>query len=340
MVVALGALAVVVVALGLVTLGAMWVFQGPGPAARAGKETVVILRPGAGLNEIAATLRTAGVIRSAPLFSAAARATGATRRLRAGEYAFASHASMASVLGKIEDGRVVRHFVTVPEGVTSEMVIDILMRADYLAGAAPVPPEGSVLPETYEVRRGDDRAAVLQRMMNDRDKLLAILWDRRRPDLPYQTPDQAVTMASIVEKETSKASERPRIAAVFVNRLAKGMKLESDPTVIYGVSRGRPLGRGIRASELAGRTPYNTYLVAGLPPTPISNPGRAALAAALDPPRTDELYFVADGTGGHAFASTYEAHARNVARWRAIELAAAQSAAQAATQAAAVATGK
>jgi UPF0755 protein len=197
--------------------------------------------------------------------------------------------------------------------------MDTLMRADFLTGVAPAPPEGSVLPETYEARRGDERSAVLRRMMDARDRVLAELWAHRREGLPFKSPEEAVILASIVEKETGKPDERPRIAAVFLNRLAKNMRLESDPTVIYGLTGGRPLGHGIRESELQSPTPYNTYKIDGLPPTPISNPGEASLAAVLDPPHTDELYFVADGTGGHAFASTLEQHDANVARWRAIE---------------------
>ena len=209
--------------------------------------------------------------------------------------------------------------MTIAEGLTSEAVVEILAKEPLLTGVAPTPAEGTVLPETYQFERGEDRAKVLRRMMEAQDKLLALLWEHRQPGLPYLTPTEAVTMASIVEKETGVAEERPRVAAVFVNRLRTGMRLQSDPTVIYGVSQGRPLGRGLTASELATETPYNTYLIDGLPPTPIANPGRAALAAVLDPPKTSELYFVADGTGGHAFASTLEAHAKNVARWRQIE---------------------
>ncbi len=188
-----------------------------------------------------------------------------------------------------------------------------------LTGSAPTPPEGSLLPETYEVERGADRAAVLQRMMNARDHLLAELWPHRRADLPVKTPEEAVILASIVEKETGLAEERPRVAAVFVNRLVKAMPLASDPTIIYGLTKGLPLGRGIRESELMAATPYNTYHFAGLPPTPICNPGRASIAAVLDPPRTDELYFVANGSGSHSFATTAAEHAVNVARWRKIE---------------------
>jgi peptidoglycan lytic transglycosylase G len=316
---AYGALATLGLAAALAVALALFLYAGPGPAARHGASTTVILRSGAGMSEIASDLRRAGVIGSGTIFVAAAEFTGAAHRLKAGEYAFESHASLASVINAIAEGRVVRHFVTIPEGVTSQVVMETLMRADYLAGVAPAPPEGAVLPETYEVRRGDDRAEVLRRMMDARDRLLASLWAHRRTDLPYRDPEDAVTLASIVEKETARPDERPRIAAVFVNRLKSGMRLESDPTVIYGLTGGRPLGHGLRVSELASQTPYNTYLVGGLPPTPIANPGRASLAAALDPPQTSELYFVADGTGGHAFSSTLEAHQANVARWRSIE---------------------
>jgi UPF0755 protein len=316
---ALGALATVGAALALACIAALFVYFGPGPAARLGASTTVVLRTGAGLPEIAGDLRRAGVVGSDSVFILAAEITGAARKLKAGEYEFASHASLSSVLSAIAEGRVVRHFVTIPEGVTSEVVMETLMRSDFLTGVVPAPPEGAVLPETYEARRGDDRAAVLRRMMDARDRLLASLWAHRRPGLPYRTAEDAVTLASIVEKETARPDERPRIAAVFINRLKSGMRLESDPTVIYGLTGGRPLGHGLRVSELQSQTPYNTYLVAGLPPTPIANPGRASLAAALDPPETSELYFVADGTGGHVFSSTLAQHLQNVARWRAIE---------------------
>jgi len=303
----------------VVVLGAMWVYQGPGPAARSGDVTTVVLRRGASLPEIASTLEQAGVIRSSSLFLTAAQTTGAARKLKAGEYEFASRASLSQVLAKVRDGKIVRHQVTIAEGLTSDMVVDILMRAPELTGSAPTPPEGSVLPETYQVQRGEDRAAVLQRMMDDRDELLDKLWAGRQPGLPFETKDEAVTLASIVEKETGVASERPHVAAVFINRLRQGMRLGSDPTIIYGLTRGQPLGRGIRQSELQRETPYNTYLITGLPPTPIANPGKAALEAVLNPIKSDDLYFVADGTGGHVFASTYEEHERNVVRWRQIE---------------------
>jgi UPF0755 protein len=303
----------------IAALAGIWIYNAPGPVARKGGETTVVLRRGAGLSEIGAALERAGVARSAGLFMAAAQLNGAARSLKAGEYAFASRASLSDVLGKIRRGDIVRHMFTAPEGLTSQQIVDLLTGTPILTGSVPTPPEGALLPETYEVVRGEERSAVLKRMMDAQETLLAQLWAGRQRGLPFETPQQAVTLASIVEKETGMASERPRVAAVYVNRLRQGMRLEADPTVVYGVSRGMPLGRGLRASELADPNPYNTYRNAGLPPTPIGNPGRASLAAVLDPPKTNELFFVADGSGGHVFAATYEEHLRNVARWRRIE---------------------
>ena len=295
-------------------------YFGAGPDARNGAaSTSVVLPSGSGVAGIGQSLEAAGVVRSRFLFMAAATVTGAAHQLKAGEYAFPSRAALATVLDAIRAGKVVRHVVTIPEGLTSKAAVDILNGAAELTGRAQAPAEGALLPETYQVTRGEDRAAVLNRMVSARDKLLADLWENRAKGLPYRSPDDAVIVASIVEKETAKPSERPLIAAVFVNRLEKGMKLESDPTVIYGLTGGAPLGHGLRVSELASKTPYNTYVIEGLPPTPIANPGRASLEAALDPAASEALYFVADGTGGHVFADTLEAHQRNVARWRAIE---------------------
>jgi UPF0755 protein len=305
----------------------MWTYRGPGPAAEADRSTTVVLERGSGVSQIARTLEEAGVIGSAALFITAAKLSGAATSLKAGEYEFPSRASMARVLADIRAGKVVRHFITVPEGWTSEMAVEAVTRSPVLVGAAAAPPEGAILPDTYQVQRGDQRAEVIQRMRDAQTKLLAELWAKRQAGLPFTTPQEAVTLASIVEKETGLAAERPRIAAVFVNRLRTGMRLESDPTIIYGVSRGRALGRGITMSELLTPTPYNTYRIDGLPPTPIANPGRASLESVLNPPRTTELFFVADGTGGHVFASSYAEHQRNVARWRTVER---QRAAQAA----------
>lgn len=306
--------------LGVLAAGwAVWTYRGPGPKAPEGQVTTVTLPRGSSVGEIARDLRAGGVIGSREIFLLAAKLGGAARHLKAGEYEFRSGQSMAQVLSDIEQGKVVRHVVAVPEGWTSDMATDAVRAEPVLTGAVEAPPEGSILPDSYQVERGEDRAQVVQKMRAARDKLLADLWAGRSPDLPLQTPEQAVTLASLVEKETGIVSERPRIAAVFENRLRAGMKLESDPTIIYGITKGRPLGRGITMKELVTATPYNTYRIAGLPPTPIANPGRAALAAVLNPPKSDELFFVADGTGGHVFASTYEQHTANVAKWRAIE---------------------
>ncbi|MBB5745968.1 endolytic transglycosylase MltG [Brevundimonas variabilis] len=297
-----------------------WViYFGPGPAARAGEATVVTIPSGAGVAAIAARLKTAGVIRSTDLFKASAAVTGAATKLRAGEYEVPSGASVKDVLALLTDGRVVRHFVTIPEGWSSAQAVDILMKEDILTGTVEVPEEGSLWPETYEVTRGESRASVIARMQRAQQDGLAELWARRGPTSVVRTPDEAVILASIVEKETGIAAERPQVAAVFSNRIRQGMRLESDPTIVYGITKGRPLGRGIRQSELAADTGYNTYLIDGLPPTAIANPGREAIAAVLNPPRSEYLFFVADGTGGHVFARTYEEHRFNVARWREIE---------------------
>jgi UPF0755 protein len=303
----------------LALVWAAWLFAGPGPRSADGRPTDVVLATGARLPAIASTLARAHVIGSAVAFVAAAELTRAAPRLQAGEYEIPSGASMGRVLTMIRDGVIVRHFVTVPEGVVARSVVDILDRSDVLTGAAPIPPEGSVLPETYQVRRGETRAQVLARMMQARNKLLAQLWNERAPGLPYKGPEQAVTLASIVEKETAEPQERARIAGLFINRLRAGMRLESDPTVIYGLTNGDPLVHPLLASELTTPTPYNTYRITGLPPTPIANPGRASLQAALRPDPTGDLYFVADGTGGHVFAATWADHLKNVARWRAVE---------------------
>lgn len=297
----------------------IWSYRGAGPAARQGTSTDVILPHGAGVGQIADVLKAAGVIRSREVFYLAAKLGGAGRRLKAGEYEFRSGEAMAQVLADIAQGKVVKRFVAVPEGWTSDMAADAVRAEPVLTGTAETPPEGSLLPDSYQVERGEDRAEVMQRMRAARDQLLAQLWAGRAPDLPLKTPEEAVTLASLVEKETGIPAERPRIAAVFENRLRAGIKLESDPTIIYGITKGRPLGRGISMKELVTATPYNTYRIAGLPPTPIANPGRAALAAVLNPPKSDELFFVADGTGGHVFASTFAEHQANVAKWRAIE---------------------
>ncbi len=296
----------------------VWTYRGAGPAAKHCGVTDVILPKGAGVGRLASALEAAGVIGNREVFVIAARLRGG-RHLKAGEYEFKSGASMADILADIEAGRVVRRFVAVPEGWTSDMAADAVKAQPALTGDVAAPPEGAILPDNYQVERGEDRTVVMQRMQAAQQKVLAELWAARAPDLPLKTPQEAVTLASIVEKETGLPAERPRIAGLFENRLRLGMKLESDPTVIYGVSKGRPLGRGITMKELVTATPYNTYRIVGLPPTPIANPGRAALEAVLNPTKTGDLFFVADGTGGHVFASTLAEHQVNVAKWRAIE---------------------
>ena len=300
---------------------ALWaVMYAPGPAARSGDTTIVTLSSGSGVNAIAAQLKAEGVIRSTDLFKAAVALNGSARRLRAGEYEVPTGASLDAVIRLLVDGKVVRHFVTLPEGWSSAQAVDILMRQTVLTGeVADTPEEGTLWPETYEVARGETRASVLARMRRAHDDNVARLWAQRSPATVARTLDEAIILASIVEKETGLAAERPRVAGVFTNRLRMGMRLESDPTIVYGITKGRPLGRGIRQSELETANPWNTYRIDGLPPTPIANPGEASIAAVLNPLRTDELFFVADGSGGHAFARTYQEHLANVARWREIE---------------------
>ena len=305
----------------IIALVAAWsVFYAPGPAAREGETTIVSLPSGAGVSAIAATLKSAGVIRSTDMFKAAATLTGADRKLRAGEYEVPSKTSLRSVLVLLVEGRVVRHYVTLPEGWSSAQAVEILNKQAILTGTIEdVPEEASLWPDTYEISRGETRASVIARMSRARDENLARLWAARSSATVVRTPEEAMILASIVEKETGLAAERPRVAAVFTNRLRSGMRLESDPTIEYGLTKGVPLRRGLRRSELDRPNAWNTYQIDGLPPTAISNPGRDAVAAVLNPPSTTDIFFVADGSGGHAFARTYEEHRANVARWRAIE---------------------
>ncbi|MGH6946688.1 MAG: endolytic transglycosylase MltG [Kiloniellales bacterium] len=313
-------------ALALAFLGALGVaallylereYEARGPLA---SETTVIVPPGASLSAIATTLKDAGVIAEPTLFRLAVRIFGAPEALRAGEYAFAAGISAKEVARLLESGRTVVHRLTVPEGLTSAEIVALMAGAEALAGTLEkVPPEGSLLPETYHFSRGDRRAEIVERMTRAHEAALAELWPKRAGGLPLATPEEAVILASIVEKETGVASERPLVASVFVNRLKRGMRLQSDPTVIYALTGGKgPLARALTRGDLATVSPYNSYLVPGLPPGPIGNPGRAALEAVLNPAESAYLYFVADGTGGHAFAETLEEHNRNVAKWRKI----------------------
>jgi UPF0755 protein len=255
------------------------------------------------------------------LFIGGVFALKASSDLKPGEYEFRKNASLRDVIGTIVEGKVVQHAVTIPEGLTSEQIVTRLSENDIFTGTVrEMPREGTLLPETYKFPRGTTREQVIQRMQQSQKRVLAEIWERRNSDIPVKTPEQLVTLASIVEKETGKADERSRVAAVFVNRLRQKMKLQSDPTIIYGLAGGKgTLGRPIKRSEIMQPSPYNTYVVDGLPPGPIANPGRASLEATANPARTRDLFFVADGTGGHSFTETYDQHQKNVAKLRTME---------------------
>ena len=312
----------VLLALGVILGGVLgWgyaQFVRPGPLEA---RTTVIVPRGAGVEGIANELARRGVIADPLVFRLGVRASGGDKGLRAGEYAFAPRISAFEVMGLLQSGKTVVRRLTVAEGLTAAQVIATLTATDGLVGeVAAVPDEGNLLPETYHFSFGEGREALLARMSGAMGEVLADLWEERAPDLPLRTPREALILASVVEKETARAEERPRIAGVFINRLRKGMRLQSDPAVVYGLTMGkRPLGRPLNRADLKKPSPYNTYQIAGLPPSPICNPGRAAIAAVLDPAPTDELYFVADGSGGHVFARTLAEHNRNVARWRKIQ---------------------
>jgi len=293
-------------------------FEAVGPLAA---DRIVNIPRGSGMRDIADTLSREGVIDQPWLFIGGVLVLKAREDLKAGEYEFKAHSSMRDVVATIVEGKVVAHQVSIPEGLTSEQIVARLSQDDILVGdVKEIPREGSLLPDTYNFARGITREQMVQRMQQAEQRLLREIWEHRAPDLPLKTPEQLVVLASLVEKETGKPEERTRVAAVFVNRLKQKMRLQSDPTIIYGLVGGKgTLGRPIMKSEIEQPTPYNTYVIEGLPPGPIANPGRASLEAAANPARTRELYFVADGTGGHVFAETYEQHQKNVARLRSIE---------------------
>ena len=289
----------------------------PGPLSA---DKAVVVR-GASASAIAGTLMNEQVIDSGLMFWLGVRLLGVDQHLHQGEFLFPAHASVETVIDKLVEGKTIDRFVAIPEGKSSEEILAMLKARDDLTGdIKEVPREGTLMPDSYKITRGDSRVRLLARMTEAQRAALADIWKRRSSDLPIHSPQELVVLASIVEKETGKADERPRVAGVFINRLARNMRLQSDPTIVYGLTGGKgPLGHALTKDEMTRPNPYNTYLVDGLPPGPITNPGRAAMEAVANPSRTKDLYFVADGTGGHVFAETLEQHLRNVARWRQIE---------------------
>jgi len=300
-----------------------WIYLGQNfdaPGAR-GEPVTLVLVPGSSAWEIAEALYAAGVVDDPNVFAVGVWRGGHGGALQAGEYLFPPHATPRQAMEIVLAGKTVEYRLTVPEGLTSTEIVRLLGESEALTGVVgEIPPEGSLLPETYHFRRGDSRADMIRRMALDMQAVLAELWSGRAQDLPLETPMQALVLASIVEKETALAAERRQVAGVFINRLRKDMRLQSDPTVIYAVTGGRaPLERPLSKADLALDSPFNTYRHTGLPPRPIAHPGRQSLAAVLNPAATDALYFVADGAGGHVFAATLAAHNRNVARWRKLQ---------------------
>lgn len=292
----------------------LWASPGP----KRGPHTVIV-EEGSGLGKVAGSLAAVGAVPgSARTYRTMARIFGSGDPIQAGEFEIPAGTSGAKVLDILQHGQPVQRLVTIPEGMPSILVHEKLMAQKLLKGQVAVPEEGSVLPDSYSYQRGETRAAVLKRMQDAMTRTLDRLWAKKGPDSVVQTKREAIILASVVEKETGKASERPMVAGVYSNRLRQGMKLDADPTVIYPITKGKPLGRRIRRSELMADNGYNTYAMAGLPAGPIANPGRESIAAVLNPARTQALYFVADGTGGHVFANTLAEHNANVRKWYAL----------------------
>jgi UPF0755 protein len=293
-------------------------FEAPGPLP---EDKIVNIPRGLGVRDIADLLAREGVIEQPWIFTGGVYVLKEKESLKYGEYQFTKHASLRDVLDTITEGKVVQHTLTIAEGLTSEQIVARLLQNTSLAGTIKeIPREGTLLPETYKFTRGTTRESIIQRMQQSSQRALHEIWQHRAQGLPLKSPEELLILASIVEKETGKPDERTRVAAVFVNRLKQKMRLQSDPTIIYGLTGGKgSLGRPIMKSEIEQATPYNTYVIDGLPPGPIANPGLASLEATANPARTKEIYFVADGTGGHVFAENYEQHQKNVAKLRAIE---------------------
>lgn len=287
-------------------------------AGSADKDVVVVIAPGSSLTAAAKDLEKAGAIESASGLLTYAKIFGSGEAIKPGEYEIKAGMSGGDILALMQSGKTKQRFVIVPEGMPSVLVHDKLMAAEFLVGPVPVPAEGSVLPDAYAYTRGESRAAVLKRMQAAMTKTLAEAWKNRKPGAVVSSPQEAIILAGIVEKETAKPSERRTVAGVYSNRVRMGMKLQADPTFIYPITQGRPLGRRARRSEIDAINPYNTYTKVGLPIGPITNPGKASIEAVLDPEPTRYIFFVADGTGGHVFAETLAQHNANVNKWYAI----------------------
>jgi len=295
-----------------------WKFAAPGPGA---EDQVIHIRAGSGLGTVARLLQEKGIIDEPFLFKNVASVRGDAKRLKAGEYNIPARASMAEVLEIFKAGKTILHKLTLPEGLTTTEMLSRIAADPILTGTIELTPEeGQLKPDTYLFARGQTREDLIRQMIAAQTATLDKLWESRAEGLPVASKEEALILASLVEKETGVAEERPLVAGVFINRLRRGMKLQSDPTVVYGITLGKkPLGRGLRQSELKAKTPYNTYAIDGLPAGPIANPGAASIAAVLQPAETKALFFVADGTGGHAFAETRREHEKNVRAWRKIE---------------------
>lgn len=299
----------------IAVLGAAWLAFGWYSSGPVEDEAGFIVPAGSTLTSAARRLEEEGHIRSADSFLLRAKIFGSSDPIKAGEFMLPAGASASQILDTFQHGDVIRRFVTIPEGMPSALVHDALMAEPLLTGEIEVPEEGSLLPNTYDFERGESRAAVLARMQAAMDDALAELWPTRGPLSVVNSPEEAVILASIVEKETGVPEERGMVAGLYSNRLREGIRLQADPTIIYPITRGRPLGRRIRRSEIDAVNDYNTYSMDGLPRGPITNPGRESIAAVLNPEETDALFMVADGTGGHAFGRTVEEHNQNVERW-------------------------
>lgn len=304
--------------IGLLAAALLWFSAGWFSSGPLAKDTPFVVPDGASLGGVAAKLEKEGAIESAEFFRLRARIFGAGAPIRAGEFMLPKEASPSRILEIIQGDEVMRRFITVPEGMPSIMVHERLMAQPHLTGQIAVPAEGSVLPDSYDFERGESRQAVLLRMQAAMTRVLAEAWAKRGPDIAVKTPQEALVLASIVEKETGKPSERRIVAGLYSNRLKHPMMLQADPTIIYPLTKGKPLGRRIRQSEIQAVNEYNTYSMLGLPKGPITNPGKASIEAVLNPAKVGYLYMVADGNKGHLFANTLEEHNRNVERWFAI----------------------